>query len=113
MIFRQFLNPSTIAASYLLGRAGRGEIVIVDPLDNIEVYLHASRDAGMRIVSVIDTHVHADHLSGGRALAEATGASYLVHESAVVTGADAVNDGQDLTAGNVILRVLATPGSTP
>jgi hydroxyacylglutathione hydrolase len=113
MIFRQFLHTSPIAASYLLGCAGRGESVVVDPLEDIELYQRASRDAGMRIVHVIDTHVHADHLSGGRALAEATGASYLVHESASVTGADAVREGQALTVGNVMVRVIHTPGHTP
>ena len=113
MIFRQFLHASPIAASYLLGCASRGQCVVVDPLEDIDLYQRASRDTAMRIVHVIDTHVHADHLSGGRALAEAVGASYLVHESAGVEGARALKDDQELTVGNVTLRIVHTPGHTP
>jgi glyoxylase-like metal-dependent hydrolase (beta-lactamase superfamily II) len=113
MIFRQFLHTSPIAASYLLGCASRGQCVVVDPLEDIELYQRASRDTNMRIVYVIDTHVHADHVSDGRALAEAAGASYLVHESATVAGGVAITDGQELTIGNVSLRVVHTPGHTP
>jgi len=113
MIFRQLLHASPIAASYLLGCASRGQCVVVDPLEDIDLYQRASRDTAMRIVHVIDTHVHADHLSGGRALAEAVGASYLVHESAGVEGARALKDDQELTVGNVTLRIVHTPGHTP
>ncbi len=114
MIFRQFLHMSPIGASYLFGCGGRSQCVVVDPFQDVTPYLEASRDTGMRIVHVIDTHVHADHLSGARALADASGASYLVHES--VEGADddaRVRDGRELTIGNVTIRVLHTPGHTP
>ena len=113
MIFRQFLHQSPIAASYMFGCGGQGQCVIVDPLEDLDPYLRASRDTGMRIVDVIDTHVHADHLSGGRALAETVGARYLVHESVAVAGGTAVEDGQELIVGNVRIRVLHTPGHTP
>ena len=113
MIFRQFLHTAPIGASYLFGCGGQGQGVVVDPVDDITSYLDASRETGMRIVHVIDTHVHADHRSGGRALAEASGASYLVHES--VGGPEEVRlkDGQELTVGNVSIRILHTPGHTP
>jgi hydroxyacylglutathione hydrolase len=113
MIFRQFLHHSPIAASYVFGCGGQGQCVVVDPLEDLDPYLQASRDTGMRIVDVIDTHVHADHLSGGRALAEKVGARYLVHESVAVAGGTAVEDGQELSVGNVRIRVLHTPGHTP
>jgi hydroxyacylglutathione hydrolase len=112
MIFRQFLHTSPIAASYMFGCGGQGDCVVVDPLEDIDPYLQASRETGMRIASVIDTHVHADHLSGGRALAEAVGASYLVHES-VAVGGTALREGETLTVGNVSIRILHTPGHTP
>lgn len=68
----------------------------------------------MKIRYVIDTHVHADHLSGGRRLAEATGADYVLHESA---GAQfkfrGVKENEELDLGNVRIRVLHTPGHTP
>ncbi len=113
MIFRQFLHHSPIAASYLFGCGGQGQCVVVDPLEDLDPYLQASRDTGMRIVHVIDTHVHADHLSGGRALAESVGVSYLVHESVAVAGGTPVEDGQELIVGNVRIRILHTPGHTP
>jgi hydroxyacylglutathione hydrolase len=113
MIFRQFLHHSPIAASYLFGCGGQGQCVVVDPLEDLDPYLQASRDTGTRIVHVIDTHVHADHLSGGRALAEAVGAPYLVHQSVAVAGGTAVEDGQELIVGNVRIRILHTPGHTP
>ena len=68
----------------------------------------------MQIRYVIDTHVHADHLSGGRKLAEATGADYVLHESA---GArfrfHRISENEELELGNVRIRVLHTPGHTP
>ena len=113
MIFRQFLHHSPIAASYVFGCGGQGQCVVVDPLEDLDPYLQASRDTGMRIVDVIDTHVHADHLSGGRALAEKVGARDLVHESVAVAGGTAVEDGREMSVGNVRIRVLHTPGHTP
>jgi hydroxyacylglutathione hydrolase len=67
----------------------------------------------MRIVYVVDTHVHADHVSGGLALADAVGAMYLVHESVGGAGSRGLTDDEELTVGNVTIRVLHTPGHTP
>jgi hydroxyacylglutathione hydrolase len=113
MIFRQFLHTSPIGASYLFGCGGQAKCVVVDPVDDIALYEETSRETGMQIVYVIDTHVHADHLSGGRALAEAVGARYLVHESVDAPEGATVADGQELSIGNVAIRVLHTPGHTP
>jgi hydroxyacylglutathione hydrolase len=113
MIFRQFLHTTPIGASYLFGCGGRSQCVVVDPIQDIEPYLEASRETGMRIVHVIETHVHADHRSGGRALAGASGATYLVHESVDGPEDARLKDGQELTVGNVSIRILHTPGHTP
>jgi hydroxyacylglutathione hydrolase len=113
MIFRQFLHTAPIGASYLFGCGGQGQCVVVDPVQDIGPYLDASRETGMRIVQVIDTHVHADHRSGGRALAVASGATYLVHESVRGPQDARLRDGGDLAVGNVTIRVLHTPGHTP
>ena len=113
MIFRQFLHMSPIGASYLFGCGGQGQCVVVDPVEDIAAYLDASRETGMRIVHVIDSHVHADHRSGGCALAEASGATYLVHESVEGAQETGLKDGQELTIGNVRIQVLHTPGHTP
>jgi glyoxylase-like metal-dependent hydrolase (beta-lactamase superfamily II) len=113
MIFRQFLHTSPVAASYVFGCGGQRRCVVVDPVEDIALYQQASRETGMCIVYVIDTHVHADHLSGGRALADAVGATYLVHESADACGSRRIKDGDELAVGNVMIRVLHTPGHTP
>lgn len=64
MIFRQFLHTSPIGASYVFGRGDQSQRVVVDPVDDINAYQRAGSETRMRIVHVIDTHVHADHLSG-------------------------------------------------
>jgi hydroxyacylglutathione hydrolase len=87
---------------------------VCDPIEQIEPYLRVSEETGMKIRYVIDTHVHADHVSGGRRLAEATGADYVLHAS---SGARfkfrGVKDNEELDLGNVRIRVLHTPGHTP
>lgn len=115
MILRQFLDTEpTVAASYLLGCGSQEICAVVDPLEDIERYQQAAASLGMRIAYVIDTHAHADHLSGGRRLAAATGAAYVLHESVT---ADypfyAVREGDVLTLGNVQMTVWHTPGHTP
>ena len=113
MIFRQFLHQTPIGASYLFGCGGRGQCVVVDPVGAVALYEDASRETGMRIVYVIDTHVHADHVSGGRALADASCASYLLYESTGASEGSRLSDDQELSVGNVTIRVLHTPGHTP
>ncbi len=87
---------------------------VCDPIDDVEPYLRAAQENGMNIRYVIDTHVHADHVSSGRRLAELTGARYVLHSSA---GANyeflAVNDDDVLDLGNVQIHILHTPGHTP
>jgi hydroxyacylglutathione hydrolase len=113
MIFRQFLHTSPVGASYLFGCGGQGQCVVVDPVEDIGPYQQASRETGMRITHVIDTHVHADHISGARSLADAVGASCVVHESVdAPEGARLAHD-HELSVGNVAIRVLHTPGHTP
>jgi glyoxylase-like metal-dependent hydrolase (beta-lactamase superfamily II) len=113
MIFRQFLHTAPIGASYLLGCGGQGQCVVVDPIDDIGPYQQASRETGMRIMHVIDTHVHVDHVSGGRALADAAGATYLLHESIEAPDGSGLAHDQELSIGNVTIRILHTPGHTP
>ncbi|CAN7672841.1 MBL fold metallo-hydrolase [Phyllobacterium sp. LjRoot231] len=114
MILRQFLHKDPVGISYLFGCGGRAAGAVVDPVGEIEPYLHAAEDAGMRIHFVIDTHVHADHLSAGRQLAEAAGAEYVLSAHADVSFPyKAVRDGEMLPLGNVEVKVLHTPGHTP
>jgi glyoxylase-like metal-dependent hydrolase (beta-lactamase superfamily II) len=114
MILRQFRHQEPVGISYLFGCGGRAAGAVVDPAGEIEPYLRAAEGAGMRIHFVIDTHVHADHLSVGRQLAEAAGAAYVLSADADVSFPfKAVRDGEVLPLGNVEAKVLHTPGHTP
>lgn len=115
MILRQYLHTRpTIAASYLFGCGGRGRGAVVDPVAEPEAYLRDSEALGLPIVYVLDTHVHADHLSTGRRLADAAGAEYVLLDG-VEAGYDfhPIADGDVLDLGNVKARILHTPGHTP
>lgn len=87
----------------------------MDPQANdIDAYVEFAKIKGMEIKYVVDTHIQADHLSGGLRLAQLTGAEYCLHELADVSfDFSAVTDNQDLDLGNVAIRVLHTPGHTP
>ncbi|MGC1861012.1 MAG: MBL fold metallo-hydrolase [Methylocystis sp.] len=114
MILRQFLHSDPVALSYLFGCAGRAAAAVVDPLGDVAPYLRAAEETGMRIRYVIDTHLHADHLSAGRALAEAADAEYVLFAEAQATFPfRRVRDGETLELGNVSIEVLHTPGHTP
>jgi hydroxyacylglutathione hydrolase len=87
---------------------------VCDPIDRPHEYTRVADENGMKICYVIDTHLHADHISTGRKLAEVARAKYVLHAS---VGARydffPVNDGDVLDLGNVQVRVLHTPGHTP
>ncbi|MBI3283981.1 MAG: MBL fold metallo-hydrolase [Burkholderiales bacterium] len=116
MFFHQ--HPAANATlSYFFGCAGVGQAVAVDVVAGDEDwFIQQAAEAGVTIAHVIDTHVHADHYSGGPALAQRVGAPYYLHESNRGRTAFAftpLRDGQRLEAGNVLLDVLHTPGHTP
>jgi glyoxylase-like metal-dependent hydrolase (beta-lactamase superfamily II) len=115
MFFKQ-RAAANATLSYFFGCAGHGKAVAVDVVAGDEDwFLEEARRAGVRISHVIDTHVHADHYSGGPELARRAGAPYYLHESnAGKTGFDfsPLGDGQRLEAGNVLVDVLHTPGHT-
>jgi hydroxyacylglutathione hydrolase len=114
MFFRQFLHGNPVGSSYVFGCAGKGVAVAVDPYDESEPYRAVAREYGTEIRYVIDTHLHADHISGGRKLAEACGAAYVLHaESVTAFPFTPVRDGDVLEAGNTVIRVIHTPGHTP
>src|SRR3954447_22791659 len=114
MILRQFLHSDPVGISYLFGCGGKAAGAVVDPVGDIQPYLQAADNTGMRIHFVIDTHVHADHLSAGRALAAAAGAEYVLStEAGVSFSYKGVRDGDVLPLGNVSATVMHTPGHTP
>jgi glyoxylase-like metal-dependent hydrolase (beta-lactamase superfamily II) len=115
MILRQLLHHDpVIAASYLVGCTGKGMAAIIDPVADPPAYMDLAAASGTAIRFVIDTHLHADHVSTGPALAALAGAEYVLHESArAAFGFRRVRDGELLEVGNVALRVLHLPGHTP
>src|SRR5262245_11177800 len=107
MNFRPFYYYDLGCAAYLLGCGTVGKCAVVDArTDDVNTYASFAESKGMRITHVIDTHVHADHRSGGRELARLVDASYCLHESADVsfpfTG---LRDNQEVELGNTRLRV--------
>jgi len=114
MILRQFLHTDPVAASYLFGCGGKATGAVVDPLSDVGPYLRTAEETGMRIRYVVDTHLHADHLSAGRELAKAAEAEYVLFAGANVNFPfRKVRDGDVLELGNVSAKVLHTPGHTP
>jgi glyoxylase-like metal-dependent hydrolase (beta-lactamase superfamily II) len=114
MILRQYLDINPVAASYLFGCGGKGVAAVVDPLGDPNRYLRDSEGLGMAIKYVIDTHLHADHLSIARELARTAGATYNLYFG-VEVGFDfqGVRDGDVLPLGNDAIIIWHTPGHTP
>lgn len=115
MIFAPFYRFESGCAAYLFGCGTVGRGAVVDPHErDVDAYRALADAKGLRITHVIDTHVHADHRSGGRALAVATGAAYCLHRAAdVAFPFQPLDDGQRIELGNTIIEVLHTPGHTP
>lgn len=116
MFFRQ-LPTRESSLSYFFGCATLGQAIAVDVVAGDEDwFVEEANKAGVQITHVIDTHVHADHYSGGRKLAQMLGTPYCLHESdqgKVHFAFEPLRDGQQLDLGNVQVDVLHTPGHTP
>ena len=112
MYFEQFYLGCLAQASYMIGSGG--EAAVVDPRRDIDVYLDAARAHGLTIRHVIETHLHADFVSGHRELAERTGARIYFGAAADAKFPHvAVREGDTIRMGKVTLRFLETPGHTP
>jgi glyoxylase-like metal-dependent hydrolase (beta-lactamase superfamily II) len=116
MFFRQLLAKDA-TLSYFFGCGSCHVGVAVDPvLGDEQWFIDEAAKQDVRITHVIDTHVHADHFSGGRKLAERTGAVYCLHESnrgRVSFPFEPLLDKQRIEVGNVLVDVIHTPGHTP
>jgi len=112
LYFKQFYLGCLAHASYLIG--SEGEAVVVDPRRDVDDYLAEAQARGLRIRYVVETHLHADFVSGHRELAERTGAEVVFGKSArAAIPHRPVGDGDELRVGAVVLRFLETPGHTP
>ena len=114
MLFRQLIHEDLGCASYFVGDAGAGVAAVVDPQWDIDPYLKLSRLHGVRIEHVLETHNHADHVSGHGRLASATGAAIHIHALAEADYPhEPFADGWKLTLGELEVEALHTPGHRP
>src|SRR5262249_16753372 len=114
MYFKQILNERCGCASYMIASRKTREAAVIDPAIDTAPYDALLREREFRLRYVIDTHIHADHVSGARRLADAHGAELCLHESARTAYPFLrLGDGQELELGQLRLRVLHTPGHRP
>ena len=114
MIFRQFVDEDLGCASYLVGDESVGEALVVDPAFRVEQYLDAAERHDVRIVRVLETHTHADHVSGHGRLALEHGVPVAIHDAADADYPhEALADGDEIAVGHVVVRVIYTPGHRP
>ena len=114
MLFRQFVDDDLGCASYLIGDPSEGQAFLVDPAYAVDQYLAAAKESGVHITRVLETHTHADHVSGHGRLALEHGVAVSVHPLAEPEFPfDALDDGDELSVGAVQVRVIHTPGHRP
>jgi glyoxylase-like metal-dependent hydrolase (beta-lactamase superfamily II) len=115
MIFRPYYYYDLGCAAYVFGCGTVGKGAVVDArADDIESYIAFANAKNLNLTHVIDTHVHADHRSGGRELARRVGAQYCIHDGADVTYSfTPLHDGDPIELGNTKIDVLHTPGHSP
>jgi hydroxyacylglutathione hydrolase len=114
MLFRQITHDDLGCASYLIGDEDAGVAAVVDPKFDIEEYLALARYLGVTIEHVLETHTHADHVSGHGRLAAATGAAIHIHRAAEPDYAhEPFDDGWELELGSLRVHALHTPGHRP
>jgi len=122
MLLKRLYDPKLAQASYLIACQATGDAIVVDANRDVEQYIRAAADEGVRISYVTETHIHADFVSGSRELAERTGAQLLLSDEggekwryafAASANARLLHDGDVITLGNIRLDVRHTPGHTP
>lgn len=114
MIFRQLFDQKSWTYTYLLADADSREAVLIDPVKGqVGAYLQLLRDLGLSLVAALDTHVHADHITGLGELREATGCrSWMGEQSAAPCVSARFGEGSEIPFGRHRLRALYTPGHT-
>jgi len=112
MYFEQFYLACLAHASYMLGSGG--EAAVVDPQRDVDIYLQAAQEQGLKIRHIFETHLHADFVSGHKELAARTGANIYIGERAGARFAHVpLRDGSQVSFGDVRITALETPGHTP
>ena len=119
MFVKRFFEPSLAQASYLIGCQQTDEAIVIDANRDVEQYLEAAAQEGLRITHVTETHIHADYVSGSRELAHRTGASLCLSDEGdkdwkyQFDHARKLKHGDRISIGNIRIDVLHTPGHTP
>jgi hydroxyacylglutathione hydrolase len=114
VIFRQIVHDDLGCASYFIGDDEAGVAAVIDPRFEIDEYLELASYLNVRIEHVLETHNHADHVSGHGRLAAATGATIHVHRDAgVAYEHEPFDDGDEIELGSVRVRAVHTPGHRP
>lgn len=122
MLLKYFYDEKLAHASYMVGCQAAGEAVIVDPARNIEPYLKAAADEGMKLVGALETHIHADFVAGSRELAHRYGVKMYIsdegnedwkYQNISHLPYQLLKDGDEFKVGNLTFGVMHTPGHTP
>lgn len=116
LIFETIESGGIAAYSYFIGDALTGKAAVIDPRRDVEVYVELAKKHRLTITHVIETHIHADFVSGSRELADRTGAAIFASvEGGAKYGFDIrpVHHGDELKVGGIVLKAIHTPGHTP
>ncbi|MDZ8035655.1 MAG: FAD/NAD(P)-binding protein [Nostoc sp. DedSLP04] len=113
-LFRQFFDPATSSYTYLIGDRQTGDAVLVDPvLEQVDRDLESLDELGLKLRYCLETHLHADHITGAGKLRQKTGCEVIVPQNTAVTKADrSLVGGEILEVGSVIIETISTPGHT-
>ena len=113
-LVRQILNEERSCASYIVGCPSSGKAFIIDPKNEVETYIKMAGSLALKIEGIIETHIHADHISGAKKLSRFTGAPiYMFEDAKVEFDFLPLKEGDTLKIGNARIEVLHTPGHTP
>lgn len=115
ILFCQLFDASSSTFTYLLADLQSREAIIIDPVrEQLERDLASLAEYGLNLVFILETHVHADHVTGAQALRERTGAKTVISQLCAVQCADrTIQDGDSIIFGKQLIRIMATPGHTP
>lgn len=114
MWFEQIVRKETGCATYLIGSLETGECAIFDPLWDVQPYLDVADTQSAKVRYIIDSHSHADHVSGARRLAQMTGGELIMPEQAEINfAATLVKGGDQIQMGEVMMEIVHTPGHRP
>ena len=114
MIFKQIFDTETSTYTYIIASAKGREAVIIDPvLENVEDYINALKELDLKLVKVIDTHIHADHITGASKLKQATNCITIMGEHTPTDTVEIkVKDDEIIDIDNLKIRSMYTPGHT-